>query len=174
MGLITKLIGTAATVVGATAAAKHIAEKISDKKADKMAKESKDIKIVKVNSIVEGLHNANYMEAQKTLIANGFKNLELVAKKDLKKQGTAKEGKVISISFNGQTEFNWLSKFPTNVKVVITYHTFIYANDADEVRCIESMVEKSFSKCQCCGANFEYDIKKPKCPYCGAAVGETN
>ena len=69
MGLFGKLIGTAALVVGAAIATKKIKDNIdtknAEKKADKLALESKDSKYIKVNDIVEEYIGENYIKTQK-------------------------------------------------------------------------------------------------------------
>ena len=145
MGLISKLIGAAITIAGASTAIEKISEKIDEKrankKAEKMAAESTEAKLIKIGGFIDELYNENYIEVQKTLIAYGFKDIHLVAKKDLKRKKSLmqqalvasginniefkekknpKDGRVETIAFNGETDFDEHSTFPTNAVVVIS------------------------------------------------------
>ena len=162
MSLLGKIIKTAAVAVAGTTVAKKIKEKFDEKNENKMSNEN-NVKYIKVCDIVDEYVGANYKEAQKALIAYGFKNISFIAKKDLKRKKKAVDGRVETISFNGETEFGYRSKYSTNANVVIRYHTFIDAEDEQEV-------EWAIAKCHACGATLKYDVKIPKCPYCGAPI----
>ena len=163
MGLFGKIIKTAVVVVAGTTVAKKIKEKIDESKENKLSIETKDCKHIKFCNIVDEYVGKNYKESQKALLAYGFTNINFIVKKDLKRKRKVVDGYVETISFNGETEFDYNTKYPTNANVVITYHTYIDAEDKKETKC-------ATSKCQNCGATFDYDIEKQKCPYCGAPI----
>ncbi|MBQ8426390.1 MAG: hypothetical protein IJX16_01365 [Clostridia bacterium] len=163
MGLLGKIIKTAVVVAAGTTVAKKIKEKINESKENKLSIETKDCKYIKVCDIAEEYVGENYRVAQKALIAYGFKNVNLIAKKDLKRKRKVVDGYVETISFNGETEFNNRSKFSTNAHVVITYHTYIDAEDENET-------PWATAKCQNCGATFKYNVKNPICSYCGTPI----
>ena len=65
---------------------------------------------VKYNSVKSDFQNA------------GFKNIELQKQKDLGFFDRKKEGNVISVSINGNSNFSKGDWFPKNAKIKITYH----------------------------------------------------
>ena len=113
----------------------------------------KNCKYIKVCNIVDEYVGKNYKESQKALLAYGFTNINFIVKKDLKRKRKVVDGYVETISFDGETEFDYNTKYPTNANVVITYHTYIDAEDEKETK-------RATSKCQNCGATFDYDIEK--------------
>lgn len=66
----------------------------------------------------------NYIDAQDELTAYGFTDIALLPKRDLIKGWLTKDGAVEEVSINGKTEFKEKNKFPADVRIVITYHTF--------------------------------------------------
>lgn len=66
----------------------------------------------------------NFMEVRDELQAYGFSNFGFVIHKDLIKGWLTKDGEVSSIAINGKSEFKAKSKFPSDARVVIEYHTF--------------------------------------------------
>lgn len=66
----------------------------------------------------------NYKDIMEELSAYGFTNIALLPKKDLIKGWIIKDGEVESITVNGKEKFKKNEKFKSDVRIVITYHTF--------------------------------------------------
>ena len=72
----------------------------------------------------ESLKDLDYEDAKLLFISEGFEYVQLVNKHDLIVGLLKKEGKVESISINGETNFSKGSWFPPDAIVKITYHGF--------------------------------------------------
>lgn len=66
----------------------------------------------------------NYQEVQTDLRAAGFTDIETTAVPDLKFGLLNKPGEVKEVSVNGRTNWEVESRFPTDAKIIIRYHTF--------------------------------------------------
>jgi len=66
----------------------------------------------------------DYHDVKKDFKKAGFKNIKLKKHKDLVTGWVTKDGEVESISVDGDDDFSSGTWYPSNTKVIITYHTF--------------------------------------------------
>lgn len=66
----------------------------------------------------------NYKDIMQELSAYGFTNIALFPKRDLIKGWLTKDGEVENIIINGKEKFKKNARFESDVRIVITYHTF--------------------------------------------------
>lgn len=94
---------------------------VADYNSKRVYTESKTIKVPNSSDYYMG---KNYHDVQDELTAYGFTNIVLLPKRDLIKGWLTKDGAVEVVSINGKTDFKRERKFPADVRIVITYHTF--------------------------------------------------
>lgn len=124
MGIFDKMVNTVTKKVMIDTAV-NAAMKTVGAVADYNSKrEYVNSKIIKVPNSSSHYFGMNYKDAQDELTAYGFTNIALLPKRDLIKGWLTKDGAVEEVSINGKTEFKEKNKFPADVRIVITYHTF--------------------------------------------------
>ena len=106
----------------------HVVEEITCDVVNNYKEIPKNQKIQKQYSFVpfssDDYEHRNYKGVMEELVAYGFTNIVLLPKKDLLKGWIIKDGEIESVVINGKEKFRKNSKFESNVRIVITYHTF--------------------------------------------------
>lgn len=124
MGIFDKMVNTVAKKVMIDTAVNAAVKTVGAVADYNSKREHADSKIIKVPNSSSHYFGMNYRDAQEELTAYGFTNIVLLPKRDLIKGWITKDGAVEEVSINGKTEFKEKNKFPADVHVVITYHTF--------------------------------------------------
>ncbi len=124
MGIFDKMINTVAKKVMIDTAVNAAVKTVGAVADYNSKREYMDSKIIKVPNSSSHYFGMNYKDAQEELTAYGFTNIALLPKRDLIKGWLTKDSAVEEVSINGKTEFKEKNKFPADVSVVITYHTF--------------------------------------------------
>ena len=124
MGILDKITNTIVKKVMIDTAV-NAAVKTAGAVADyKSKKESFEIEKISVPNSSEHYIGMNYKNVQDELLAYGFTNIVSLPKNDLINGWLTKDGAVERIAINGRTEFSTKNRFPSDVRIVITYHTF--------------------------------------------------
>lgn len=124
MGLLNAIVKTTAIIA---------AEKFGESAIESIAKHSSNViasqvgnTYVSVPRSAEDIRGEDYEEIKRELEAYGFKNINLLEKKDLRKNWFTKidNRKITEISINGKTDFKKKARFLCDAQVVIVYRTF--------------------------------------------------
>ncbi len=79
---------------------------------------------VRIPSAALDYYHRNYEEVKAELEAYGFTNIALVERKDLMMGLLTKAGAIEEISIEGKADFKKNTKYRSDARVVIIYHTF--------------------------------------------------
>lgn len=82
------------------------------------------VKKIRVPASSTELKGEDYQDVMTLFQIAGFTNIELKVLDDLVTGWLTKDGEVEKVSINGVTSFNVISKYPSDAKIVITYHSF--------------------------------------------------
>lgn len=112
----------------------QLGEKVALKAVDGLTKhgtnavvrqlEKKKKQTIHIPSAAVSYYHRNYEEVKAELSAYGFTNIIGVERKDLVVGVLTKAGAIEEISINGKADFKKNSKFSSDARVVIIYHTF--------------------------------------------------
>lgn len=112
----------------------QLGEKVALKAVDGLTKhgtnavvkqlEQKKKQTIHIPSAAVSYYHRNYEEVKAELGAYGFTNIIGVERKDLVVGLLTKAGAIEEISINGKADFKKNSKFSSDARVVIIYHTY--------------------------------------------------
>lgn len=116
--------GAMVTLDATQKAVTGVSDLISNHQAKTAAKE-KEKGIVRLAKASREYIDMKYIDVENELRAYGFTDISLVPRKDLGKiiKKKKKDGLVIEISIDGRNKFGAKSKFKSDDKVVIIYHS---------------------------------------------------
>lgn len=126
MGLFETLIKESTKKVVANVAGNTI-EKVAGKTIDAVSEYNKNHiqkEYCSVPFSSDDYDFKNYKVVMEELSAYGFTNIVLLPHRDLINGWLTKDGTVENISINGKEKFRKNTKFKSDVRIVITYHTF--------------------------------------------------
>ena len=77
-----------------------------------------------VNNTHKELVGQNYLSVVEELKKKGFTNIKTVAIKDLITGWLTDNGEVEEVTIEGKTDFTHKSYYPSDVEIIVSYHTF--------------------------------------------------
>lgn len=93
---------------------------------------------IKIPSSQSEYQGSNYKEVVSELKDAGFTNVDVDPIEDLIAGFLTKDGEVESVSVDGKTDYDSGDLYPTDIKVVVTYHTFPEEKESSEPNKFES------------------------------------
>ncbi|MBR2523182.1 MAG: hypothetical protein IKE53_01940 [Clostridiales bacterium] len=79
---------------------------------------------IKLPEAIRNYNSKSYIAIEQILRNAGFQNIQCIPLGDLTTGIIIKSGRVSSISINGNPIMNYLGRFPSDSKILITYHSF--------------------------------------------------